>query len=571
MKSDGEKTPGHDGGDGKPVEDILEPEPTDVPPTTMHGFAKHAFISHSSQDREWAERVCAVLEGFGLNCWMAPRNIDPGAPYDEELLRGIECSQTFILLLSDAANASPHVKRELMCALRAGHAVYPIRIQEVQPGRKLEYLLEGIHWVDAWKPPIEAHLERLAQLIAGHHPDVDNTPRAMKRNQPGRKHGIGRMAMAGIATALAVAALGFASRWFISKDQQSTNQEAVPASRQSPGTVTNQDVLTAAKVIVAKTDTQKVSPKTDSHQAIANDSVTAVRLENKTIAKKGSPVGIEAGLQKTNDQILIATAYHDSPAKKAGLEMGQTITVINAIPTASVQPVGQWTNSLGMVFVSVPGTAVQFSIWDTRVQDYQTFVTATERLWGKPGFKQGPTHPAVKVSWDDAKAFCSWLTEKEHRAGTLNSTQEYRLPTDAEWSTAAGLENEIGVTPKERIRNDDVYPWGTQWPPPRGSGNYSSSLNVDNFKKTSPVGSFVANRFGLYDMVGNVWQYCEDLRSGQSDNHVLRGGSWNDHAGAYPRHLRVSWRDDDPPWKRPDTLGFRCVLVSGTSGISKAK
>ena len=145
------------------------------PPKTVHGFAKHAFISHSSQNHGSAERVCAVLEGFGLSCWIAPRDIEPGASYDEEILRGIERSQAFILLLSDAANASPHVKRELMCALRAGHTVYPIRIQEVQPGPKLEYLLEGIHWVDAWKPPIEAHLDRLAQLIAGQNPAVGNT------------------------------------------------------------------------------------------------------------------------------------------------------------------------------------------------------------------------------------------------------------------------------------------------------------------------------------------------------------------------------------------------------------
>ena len=139
---------------------------------TKPGLTKHTFISHSSQNHESAERICAVLEGFGLNCWIAPRDIEPGASYDEEILRGIEYSQTFIVLLSDAANASPHVKRELMCALRAGHTVYPIRIQEVQPGPKLEYLLEGIHWIDAWMPPIEAHLERLAQLIAGSKPNV---------------------------------------------------------------------------------------------------------------------------------------------------------------------------------------------------------------------------------------------------------------------------------------------------------------------------------------------------------------------------------------------------------------
>lgn len=155
----------------RPFDEVLPPDLPDIapadPPAAPAAGARHAFISHSSRDHDTALRVCEVLEGHGLRCWIAPRDIDPGAPYDEEIIRGIEASHTFILLLSEFANASPHVKRELMRALRAGHAVYPIRIQEVEPGPKLEYLLEGIHWVDAWTPPIEAHLDRLAALIAG--------------------------------------------------------------------------------------------------------------------------------------------------------------------------------------------------------------------------------------------------------------------------------------------------------------------------------------------------------------------------------------------------------------------
>lgn len=153
-----------------------------TPSGMASGYTKHVFISHSSQNRAWADRTCAVLESHGLSCWIAPRDVQPGAPYDEEILRGIECSQTFILLLSEAANASDHVKRELMCALRTNHTVYPVRIQEVQPGPKLEYLLEGIHWVDAWTPPFETHLERLFQLITAQNPVTDN---ARKRTSAG--------------------------------------------------------------------------------------------------------------------------------------------------------------------------------------------------------------------------------------------------------------------------------------------------------------------------------------------------------------------------------------------------
>jgi len=189
-----------------------ESKPTGSPSATTSGFTKHAFISHSSKDHETAKRICEVLESHGVNCWIAPRDIDPGAPYDEEILRGLASSQTFVLLLSDSANASPHVKRELMCALNAGHAVYPIRIQEVQPGPKLEYLLQGIHWVDAWTPPIEAHLDRLAKLImTGHSPNVENTSHTTEPTQPQK-----RKSRVGVSLALVmvvVAGIWVAHNW----------------------------------------------------------------------------------------------------------------------------------------------------------------------------------------------------------------------------------------------------------------------------------------------------------------------------------------------------------------------
>ena len=78
------------------------------------------------------------------------------------------------------------------------------------------------------------------------------------------------------------------------------------------------------------------------------------------------------------------------------------------------------------------------------------------------GFSQTPLHPVVDVSWDDAAAFCRWLTENERAAGKLSAGQEFRLPTAAEWSRAVGLPAESGATPEaknQKIAN--VYPWGT--------------------------------------------------------------------------------------------------------------
>jgi formylglycine-generating enzyme required for sulfatase activity len=212
-----------------------------------------------------------------------------------------------------------------------------------------------------------------------------------------------------------------------------------------------------------------------------------------------------------------------------------------------------------MEFVPVPGTDVLFCKWETRVQDFDAFVkdTGLKRLRSR----DGPAHPASSVTWEHAQAFCRWLTEKEHAAGTLHADRVYRLPQDREWSVAVGLKEAMTGTPAEKSgKIENVYPWGDQWPPPRNAGNYSSSpkLNIDDFDGTSPVGSFRANAFGLFDMGGNVWEWCEDLYTSSGEKRVLRGGClWDRDQSA----LLSSRRDGGAPGYRHGTAGFRCVLA----------
>jgi len=230
-------------------------------------------------------------------------------------------------------------------------------------------------------------------------------------------------------------------------------------------------------------------------------------------------------------------------------------------------PAGTFVNTLGMKFVSVPGTDVQFCIWETRVKDYAAYAAANAGVdgnWKSPGFTQADTHPVVTVSWEDANAFCEWLTKKELAEGKIKAGQKYRLPTDAEWSVAVGLGRETGSSPEEKDGGiKDVYPWGNTWPPPKGAGNYAESLNADSYEYTSPVGSFAANKLGLHDMGGNVWEWCEDKWNPTSSSRVLRGTSW--YSGN-PAHLLSSRRIDGTPVIRGLIIGFRCVLVGGSGG-----
>ena len=254
---------------------------------------------------------------------------------------------------------------------------------------------------------------------------------------------------------------------------------------------------------------------------------------------------------------------------------------IEARPPSPPNGKEPWSNSLGMKLVPVAGTRVLFSIWDTRVRDYAVFAKTDAHqgggFWNSPGFVQTPEDPVVRVTWQHAKAFCRWLTEREKAAGWIGPDQSYRLPTDVEWSVAVGLVDEQGSTPQykhQRVKN--VYPWGGEWPPPKSAGNYRGSETVtangpsehktiqgyrDRYAKTSPVGSFRMNRFGLYDMGGNVWQWCEDWFDSQQIYRVLRGGSWDDDEA---ENLLSSSRAYAPPNTRNGSSGFRCVLVTET-------
>jgi serine/threonine protein kinase len=280
----------------------------------------------------------------------------------------------------------------------------------------------------------------------------------------------------------------------------------------------------------------------------------------------------------------------------------QTITKATPKPTAPAKtaPVnhaallaGQpWSNSLDMKFV--PIGQIHFAVWQTRVRDFAAFVQATgydatggmssvvtqngfklnSLSWKAPGFVQTQDDPVVGVSWEDAGQFCDWLTRKERAEGMLSAFQRYRLPTDSEWSLAVGLTRETGSTPEERsggVKN--VYPWGNQFPPPQGFGNYAGSESragapqnwqviagyYDAYPRTAPVNAFAPNQKGISNLGGNVWEWCKDKYQTGLNWRTLRGGSW---ATSRAEEALSSYRRGYAPYFRSDDVSFRCVIAS---------
>jgi hypothetical protein len=124
-----------------------------------------AFISYSSHDKTAADAACAVLEGAGIRCWIAPRDIMAGGEYGAAIIDAIDRCKVMVLIFSSSANESQQIRREIERAVSKGVAIVPVRIEEVVPTKSMEYFLGAIHWLDALTPPIERHLQKLGDTV----------------------------------------------------------------------------------------------------------------------------------------------------------------------------------------------------------------------------------------------------------------------------------------------------------------------------------------------------------------------------------------------------------------------
>ena len=406
-----------------------------------------------------------------------------------------------------------------------------------------------------------------------------------------------------------------------------------------------------------------------------------------------------------NRRIEATLLSTDGRSLKFVTEKGEKIFPIHLLSEDSRNFIGKWNpkptetpdrfvNILGMEFVPVEGTDVWFCTHETRVQDYFTYLkmslgksdsgldqgwrgavvrgtmwasvsgslsaedpSVIEKLASALGKADSPERPVVFVSWDDAQAFCKWLSE--------NSGLEYRLPSDHEWSLAVGIGNREDPNASPKDKNGLIgehYPWGTGFPPPMEAGNYrdfalrvfeeyvedervarieeelrelpvleqyirltesqkkeflknldggdgflvddralflqkiehlelgggidvtrgrlrelvvrrevlSIPSYMDYYYKAAPVKNFKANALGLYDLGGNVAEWCDDLfdraETPESGARVIRGGGWDGGWQADGADLLSSTRTPVKRDGRYESVGFRIVVEMPRAG-----
>ena len=180
---------------------------------------------------------------------------------------------------------------------------------------------------------------------------------------------------------------------------------------------------------------------------------------------------------------------------------------------------------------------------------------------------EGSNQPMVFVNWPDALAFCDKLTAKEQTEGLISKKARYGLPTEAEWEYACRAGTRTVFHYGDTLTSDIANFYGKKPYGIKAPGVYR--------EKTTPVGRFAANRFGLHDMHGNVYEWCRDwyqeeanggtdpVGPSSGDGRIIRGGAWDRQATS----CRAAYRYSRDPVRRSHNIGFRVALY----GIDAAK
>ena len=235
-------------------------------------------------------------------------------------------------------------------------------------------------------------------------------------------------------------------------------------------------------------------------------------------------------------------------------------TIADVPASAAPKPGKSLTNSIGMEFVRIEaGEFIMGSPADEEARErherqhrvklakgfHMGVYEVTQAQWqtvmgNNPSHFKGDNLPVEQVSWDDAMAFCQKLSEREGK--------KYRLPTEAEWECACRAGTTTPFNTGQTIGPDQAnYD---------GEFTYGKGVKGINRKATTAGGSFQPNPWGLYDMHGNVWEWCQDKYGGAKAFRVLRGGSWYDP----PKYCRSASRCRFAPVYRFALIGFRVAM-----------
>jgi formylglycine-generating enzyme required for sulfatase activity len=473
---------------------------------------RDAFVSHASVDAGLALAICEGLEKRGLTCWIAPRDVRSEGTYGTEIIRGLRECTTFLIVLTAASSESQQVEREAERASHYQKRIIPLSVGGGEPGERLEFYTAGRQRVACSTTIDDTFLDRLAAVIRG-----DQSPVSEVQPARPRSRGFPRAAYAGLGGLVAIAVLaawmsGVLNRPSGPAANQPENRPVSPPPSQPAAEPSKPPETTAAR------DNQ-VPP-------------VAKGPEQKARGAAASPPVSEKGK---------STASTIPPAPSAAPRS-------NDPPPRPSEPAPLVVNGRTLRFVAVPrGTFMmgctpgdeecsedEKGLKELTVPAFQMSATeVTQAFWeatmgGNPSDFSGPQQPVENVSWQEATAFAARLTQR-------GDGFTYRLPREGEWEYAARANG----PPPEPLSS-------VAW--------FGLLATAGGDAKPREVAKKRPNAWGLFDMLGNVAEWCEDWFS-PNHQRVVRGGAWTDSATS----LRFSARGKATPGTRTYAIGVRLV------------
>jgi formylglycine-generating enzyme required for sulfatase activity len=451
----------------------------------------HVFLAHSSQDEETASRILEYFEREGIKCWIAPRDIPLGEQWAEAILDAIEDASAMLLVFSESANDSPQVLREVERAVDKRVPIYPVKIEEVDPTRAMEYYLSSHQWKEVFWGDLERNLARLIPTIKRNLGLTEGQPHRRSDKVVPRERDL----------------YGWGKK---------TRSEARPGRT---GKALRRLAYVLLPMIAAAVVLALVWPNGRGGPArpapVDTTGVSRQPIQDRPAAGDLSDGPVEG---MTFSFIPSGTFLMGSPESEPGRDGDEG-------PTRHVE-----------------------------IDDFELMTTeVTQEMWESvtgqsPSYHAMEGCPVENVSWIDCMAYIDSLN-------SMDSSHVYRLPSEAEWEYAC------------RAGTQTPYYWGEDSTTVEMAGHCWYMANSNG--RTHPVGQKAANPWGLYDMVGNVLEWCWDhyapgyenapadgeplLSDDAGSARVVRGGS----ARNSPAGCRSASRSSYAQTGSSPGIGFR--------------
>jgi hypothetical protein len=337
-----------------------------------------AFISYAHQDKAAADAACAKLEAEGIRCWIAPRDVPPGAQWAEAIVDAIDHCRAMVIIFSSSANSSKQIHREVQRAFEKEIPVIPFRIENVAPEKSLAYYMTSVHWLDALTPPLEEHLQKLSESVR---PFAHTKTFSERDNEewPPRKPRKSRWSVLTVCV-LGIVLVGSVAVWL-----GNTYRTWVPPKE------------TAVEPPPALTT--PVQPASSSVGPLSTAEERALK-----------PEGHFKECDRCPEMIVV-------PA--GSFMMGSLKSELGHLDRESPQHQVVFANPF-----AVGKFPVTFDEWDACVADGGCNGYApSDQGWGR-GHR-----PVINVSWYDAQAYVTWLSHKTRHAYRLTSEAEREYVT----------------------------------------------------------------------------------------------------------------------------------------------